>query len=118
MFGHHFTSIAGTGPIVGPALAIIWGWVPALLWVAVLLAYCYAASVLPVWLLLQPREYINIACVAASGFHCLVSSGTSSKQLRCEPDAQFVGCGAMLLEGFLAVLVFERPGAAAPNSIR
>jgi len=33
VFGHHFTSIAGTGPIVGPALAIIWGWVPALLWV-------------------------------------------------------------------------------------
>ena len=35
IFGHHFTSIAGTGPIVGPAIAIIWGWVPALLWVFV-----------------------------------------------------------------------------------
>ena len=33
IFGHHFTSIAGTGPIVGPALAVIWGWLPALLWV-------------------------------------------------------------------------------------
>ena len=33
IFGHHYTSIAGTGPIVGPAIAIIWGWVPALLWV-------------------------------------------------------------------------------------
>ena len=33
VFGHHFTSIAGTGPIVGPAIAVIWGWVPALLWV-------------------------------------------------------------------------------------
>jgi len=33
LFGHHYTSIAGTGPIVGPALGIIWGWVPALLWV-------------------------------------------------------------------------------------
>jgi len=33
LFGHHFTSIAGTGPIVGPAIAIIWGWVPALVWV-------------------------------------------------------------------------------------
>jgi len=33
IFGHHFTSIAGTGPIMGPAIAIIWGWVPALLWV-------------------------------------------------------------------------------------
>lgn len=35
IFGHHFTSIAGTGPIVGPAVAIIWGWVPALTWVFV-----------------------------------------------------------------------------------
>ncbi|HUG09440.1 MAG TPA: carbon starvation CstA family protein, partial [Opitutaceae bacterium] len=33
VFGHHFTSIAGTGPIVGPAIAIMWGWLPALLWV-------------------------------------------------------------------------------------
>ncbi len=33
LFGHHFTSIAGTGPIVGPAIAIMWGWLPALLWV-------------------------------------------------------------------------------------
>ena len=33
IFGHHFTSIAGTGPIVGPAIGIIWGWVPAILWV-------------------------------------------------------------------------------------
>jgi carbon starvation protein len=133
-------------------------------WVAVLLAYCYAASVLRVWVLLQPRDYINslqlisslalvvagvvvaalaggvppgpdaaraplelvapalnldpagappilpflfvtIACGAVSGFHCLVSSGTSSKQLNCETDAQFVGYGAMLLEGFLATLV-------------
>ncbi len=35
IFGHHFTSIAGTGPIVGPAIAIIWGWVPAVIWVFV-----------------------------------------------------------------------------------
>ena len=34
VFGHHFTSIAGTGPIVGPAIAVMWGWLPALLWVA------------------------------------------------------------------------------------
>ena len=300
VFGHHFTSIAGTGPIVGPALAVIWGWVPALLWVllgsvfigavhdfgslvislrnkgqtigdvagrilaprarflflgilflaltivlaifglviaavfrnypsaifpclvqvplaliigvflhrkgmhlllpslialavmyltiffgdvgflgvfnqalrawstitwvAVLLVYSYVASVLPVWTLLQPRDYINslqllsalalvllglivaafvggaplaegamrpelklvapafrlsvegapwifpflfvtVACGAISGFHCLVSSGTSSKQLRNEKDAQFVGYGSMLTEGFLATLV-------------
>ncbi|MDB9741711.1 carbon starvation protein A [Akkermansiaceae bacterium] len=300
VFGHHFTSIAGTGPIVGPALAVMWGWVPALLWVlfgsifigavhdlgslvvslrnkgqtvgdvagkvitkrlrllfllilalaltlvlaifglviavvfriypaaitpcliqiplalivgsiahkkginilipsiisliimylsviygdisflndfneylknwdvmtwvGVLLIYSYIASVLPVWTLLQPRDYINslqlisalglvvvglfyaglfggspidgirppleivapaleqnvtaknlplifpflfvtIACGAISGFHCLVSSGTSSKQLKCETDAKFVGYGSMLTEGFLAVLV-------------
>jgi carbon starvation protein len=130
---------------------------PLWLWTAVLLAYCYAASVMPVWILLQPRDYINslqlisslglivaaiavvgivgvdgapleivapavdwnpvnappmwpvlfitIACGAISGFHCLVSSGTSSKQLKCETDAQFVGYGSMLTEGFLAVLV-------------
>jgi len=35
VFGHHFTSIAGTGPIVGPAIGIIWGWAPALIWVFV-----------------------------------------------------------------------------------
>ena len=137
---------------------------PIIVWVGVLLVYSYIASVLPVWTLLQPRDYINslqllsalglvlvgllvagfiggapvdgvgerppldivapavrtapegapwifpflfvtIACGAISGFHCLVSSGTSSKQLRCETDAQFVGYGSMLTEGFLAVLV-------------
>ena len=302
IFGHHFTSIAGTGPIVGPALAVVWGWLPALLWVIfgsiligavhdfgslvisirnqgqtvgdvagrvlaprarllflsilfmaltivlaifglviasvfrmypsaifpciiqipiaiaigilihrkgtnilipciialltmylsvyfgnsgaldtfnstlsgwsiitwviVLLLYCYFASVLPVWTLLQPRDFINslqllstiglvlsglivagiwgvsyinedtrtsleiiapiarvgenspegapwifpflfitIACGAISGFHCLVSSGTTSKQISSEKDAQFIGYGSMLTEGFLAVLV-------------
>lgn len=292
VFGHHFTSIAGTGPIVGPAIAVFWGWLPALLWVllgsifigavhdfgalvvsmrnrgqtvgevagrlisprtkilflltlffaltivlaifglviagifanypesvlavwislpiavvfgllvrrgstsllpmsvvsliliylavyvgayhlpidlveygvenpimwwtVILLAYCAVASVLPVWLLLQPRDYVNshqlfvilallmiglavatlsgqadlyssapaiaksipsnappiwpflfitIACGAISGFHCLVSSGTSSKQLSKETDAQAIGYGSMLLEGALAVVV-------------
>ncbi|MCC6143550.1 MAG: carbon starvation protein A, partial [Candidatus Hydrogenedentes bacterium] len=119
------------------------------LWTVLLLVYCFLASVLPVWLLLQPRDYINshqllvalflllaglvvahpplvapamhgnvpgappilpflfitIACGAVSGFHCLVSSGTSSKQLERETDAQYVGYGAMLLEGALAVIV-------------
>jgi len=288
IFGHHFTSIAGTGPIVGPAIAIIWGWVPALLWVFVgsivmgavhdfgtlvismrnqgksiseftakyinkrarflffiivflalwiiiaifgliiaiifsmyptsvaavwlqipialglgyfiykrgsnvivssfiavvllyvlvvmgrfiplempalfgipatgiwtilLLIYAYIASVLPVTTLLQPRDFINayqlliammlltagvlfsslggklelvapalqmnpvgappmwpflfitIACGAISGFHSLVSSGTSAKQVRNEKDAMFVGYGSMLIEGVLAILV-------------
>lgn len=119
------------------------------IWTFFLLIYCFLASVLPVWLLLQPRDYINshqlflalamlilglliarpelaapafvssvpgappifpflfitIACGAVSGFHCMVSSGTSSKQLNLETDAQYVGYGGMLLEGALAVLV-------------
>ncbi len=130
---------------------------PVVIWTIILLIYCYIASVLPVWLLLQPRDYVNshqlivalgllvlgvavagftnqadinsapayvpvderplgappllpflfitIACGAISGFHCLVSSGTTSKQLSKETDAQFVGYGAMLMEGVLAVLV-------------
>ena len=288
IFGHHFTSIAGTGPIVGPAIAIIWGWLPAILWVFIgsavmgavhdfgsliismrnqgksiseftskyisartrvfffiivflaiwiviavfglviaiifyiyptsvlavwlqipiaiylghliykkgknvglwsivaviimyvtiilgsyfpiemptvfgipatgvwtilLLIYAYIASVLPVTTLLQPRDFINayqliiamillmlgvivssftgklevvapviqltpqeappmwpflfvtIACGAISGFHSLVASGTSAKQVKSEKDSFFVGYGSMLVEGFLATLV-------------
>jgi carbon starvation protein len=129
---------------------------PVVVWTIVLMAYCFLASVLPVWVLLQPRDYINshqlivalgllvlgvlvagftgqvdlaasapavastipigappiwpflfitIACGAVSGFHCLVSSGTTSKQIANEPDAQYVAYGSMLLEGALAVLV-------------
>lgn len=128
---------------------------PVVIWTLLLFVYCYAASTMPVWKLLQPRDYINshqliiclalvvfgigaatffheggapivapavqmhpagappilpflfitIACGAISGFHCLVASGTTSKQIASEPDAQFVGYGAMLTEGFLAVLV-------------
>ena len=52
-----------------------------------------------------PFLFITIACGAISGFHCLVSSGTSSKQLKNETDAQAIGYGAMLLEGALAVMV-------------
>lgn len=125
-------------------------------WTMVLLVYCFFASVLPVWLMLQPRDYINshqlvvalallmlgavvagatgqadlgnsapainqelpsdappvwpflfitIACGACSGFHCLVSSGTTSKQVDKETDAQYVAYGSMLLEGGLAVMV-------------
>jgi carbon starvation protein len=288
IFGHHFTSIAGTGPIVGPAIAIIWGWLPAIIWVfigsivmgavhdfgaliismrnqgksiseytakyindrtkiffflivflelwiviaifglviavvftmypasvipvwleipiavylgyliykkgknimtwsiiavltmyatmilgyylpfkmpaiagipatgvwtIILLTYAFIASVLPVTTLLQPRDFINshqlvialallvlgvlfaafggkleivapalqtspakappmwpflfitIACGAISGFHSLVSSGTSAKQVRDETDSLFVGYGSMLMEGTLATLV-------------
>jgi len=286
LFGHHFTSIAGTGPIVGPAIAIIWGWVPALIWILIgsifmgaihdfgsmvislrnegrtigdlagsiigprvkflfmliiffalwiviaifgvviasvfsifpasvipvwfqlpiaiwlgfmvykkgkshitfgliatvlmyativigaytsdmlptlsvgawvvlLLIYAYVASTLPVTVLLQPRDYINafqlciamallllgivvthppmvapatnwhpegapaifpllfitVACGAISGFHCLVSSGTSSKQCDNEASAQGISFGGMLLEGMLAVIVLIACGA-------
>ena len=123
-------------------------------WVWVLLGYGFIASVLPVWLLLQPRDYINsfqlyialglmvaglavaaatgmefnvidapaindpqgappmvpflfvtIACGAVSGFHSLVSSGTTVRQLDKETDALPIGFGAMLTEGALAILV-------------
>ena len=288
IFGHHFTSIAGTGPIVGPAIGVIWGWLPALIWVFVgtivmgavhdfgslvmslrnqgksiseitskyvnnrtrtifflivllelwiviaifaliialifamypqavfpvwmeipiaillgyliykrggnvglftflavflmyitvivghflplamptiagipatgvwcilLFIYAFIASTLPVTTLLQPRDYINawqlfvamallvigvivagargmltvvapavqavpegapplwpmlfitIACGAISGFHSLVSSGTSAKQVKTEEDALFVGYGSMVFEGVLATVV-------------
>lgn len=119
------------------------------LWTVLILCYCFLASVLPVWLLLQPRDYISslqlyvalfalaagliiaappivapalgsvgegmpplmpflfitIACGAVSGFHSVVSSGTSSKQIDNERDAQFIGYGSMLVEAVLAVLV-------------
>jgi carbon starvation protein len=129
---------------------------PVVIWTLLLLAYCYVASTLPVWLLLQPRDLVNshqlfvglavlligllwagligatdlfasadpiatsvpsdappmlpflfitIACGACSGFHCLVSSGTSSKQIADERDSQLVGYGSMLLESALAVVV-------------
>ncbi len=288
IFGHHFTSIAGTGPIVGPAIGVIWGWLPAVIWVLVgtmvmgavhdfgalvislrnqgksisevtgnyinkrtrtifffivllelwiviaifglviavifsmypqsvfpvwceipiaialgyllykkgmnvnvatfiavflmyvtvvlghwipitlptigsmgptgtwtiiLLIYAFIASTLPVTTLLQPRDYMNawqlfvamtlliigvlasafagklsivapavqlhpegapsmwpflfitIACGAISGFHALVASGTSAKQVSKEPDAVAVGYGSMIMEGTLATLV-------------
>jgi carbon starvation protein len=122
---------------------------PLLLWMVVLFGYAFIASVVPVQRLLQPRDYLNshqlliamallilglgvarppmeapafvahpqgappltpflfviIACGAISGFHSLVSSGTTSKQLAKEKDSLFVGYGAMLFEGGLAVLV-------------
>ena len=130
------------------------GMPPTGIWVIILLIYAWIASTLPVTTLLQPRDYINawqlfiamgllvsgtviaslsgglplvapainsnppantppiwpymfviIACGAISGFHSLVASGTSSKQISTEPDSLFVGYGSMLLESFLAVLV-------------
>jgi carbon starvation protein len=115
-------------------------------WIVILLIYCYIASTLPVWKLLQPRDYINshqlvvglimlyaglaflrpeltapmtnevsdvswfpllfitIACGAISGFHGLVASGTTSKQLDKETDARFVGYLGSVGEGILAII--------------
>lgn len=118
------------------------------LWILILFAYCGVASMLPVWMLLQPRDYINgmqlavgvamlfiavlisapdmtapmfnrnlpentpgifpllfvtIACGAISGFHGLVSSGTTSKQVDKETDARFIGYGGAVGEGLLAL---------------
>ncbi|WP_078553600.1 carbon starvation protein A [Bacillus alkalicellulosilyticus] len=116
-------------------------------WIIILMVYVYIASTLPVWKLLQPRDYINshqlivgllilylglflsnpsitapmtnstsdvswfpllfitIACGAISGFHGLVSSGTTSKQLNNETDARFVGYLGAVGEGLLALIV-------------
>jgi len=117
-------------------------------WIAILLVYIFVASTTPVWILLQPRDYLNsfllyammigavlglvitrpvlrlapvtsfnvngqwlfpmlfvtVACGAISGFHSLVGSGTSSKQLDKESDTKLIGYGSMLIEGVLAIV--------------
>ena len=60
----------------------------------------------------MPFLFVVIACGAISGFHALVSSGTSSKQCYSEVDARFVGYGSMLMEGVLATLVIIAVAAA------
>lgn len=132
-------------------------------WEVLLLGYCLVASLIPVWLLLQPRGYlggwflylvmgvallgtlfggqpaqypalhldglasafngklllpvlfITVACGACSGFHGIISSGTTSKQLRRQSDARAVGYGAMLLEGLVAVLALATVMVLAPG---
>jgi len=54
-----------------------------------------------------PLLFITVACGACSGFHAIVSSGTTSKQLRIEPDARPIGYGGMLLEGLVALLALS-----------
>ena len=61
--------------------------------------------------LIIPMLFVVIACGAISGFHALVSSGTSCKQCSNETDARFVGYGGMLMEGSLSVLVIIACGA-------
>jgi carbon starvation protein len=159
-----FVPAVGLAIWLGPALPIdlrAGGDVASLHWAWLILAYCGIASVLPVWLLLQPRGYlggfflyvtlgggllglllsnpevqwpaftgftgsngqplvpflfITIACGACSGFHGLVCSGTTSKQLDREPDAHAVGFGGMLLEGVVALLALACVMTLAPGS--
>jgi carbon starvation protein len=123
---------------------------PQTSWAVVIMVYCFIASLLPMWMLLQPRGYlggfvlymalaigvigiffggfeiqqpvstgaplagvsgsvlpflfVTIACGACSGFHGLVCSGTTSKQIAKESDCKPVGYGGMLLEGFVALI--------------
>lgn len=144
------------GTVVGVILLFICVWLgnvfPIQLsvntWIVILGIYIFIASVAPVWILLQPRDYLNsfllyamiagavvglivyrpsiqldtvtsfnvggqylfpmlfvtVACGAISGFHSLVGSGTTSKQIDNEKDARPVGYGSMLVEGVLAVV--------------
>jgi len=138
-------------PVTGVS-ASSWSWT--------LLVYAFAASVLPVWLLLQPRDFLNslllylamfcmlagffimgpawvapavnmhpegapsmfpflfivIACGAVSGFHGMVASGTTAKQLNKETDATFVGYFGMVGESLLAMLAVLATTAGAFTS--
>ena len=132
-----------------------------LTWDIILIAYIFAASTMPVWLLLQPRDYlcsfllyamlagaligiiivrpamvipastgfvvgegaktqylfpmlfVIVACGAVSGFHSLVASGTSSKQVDNEKDTKLIGYGGMLIEGVVAIIALIAVGYVA-----
>lgn len=130
-------------------------------WLYVVFAYMFMAAVMPMWLLMEPRDYlsvflllgmiasgvigviftnpsielpafngfvvngqplfpilfITIACGAVSGFHSLVSSGTSSKTVSNEKDMLFIGYGSMLIESILAVVSLIVVGAAATGGV-
>lgn len=129
-------------------------------WFAIVMVYVFFAAIAPVSLLLQPRDYLNsylligvmimavcgilvyqpsmampaftsfntdlgllfpilfvtIACGAVSGFHSLVSSGTSSKQINRESDARIIGYGSMLVEGVLAIVALITAAYLAPSA--
>lgn len=136
-------------PLTAENMPLLIGDDPSKTWDLILIAYVFIASTLPVWLLLQPRDYlssfllygsvlggfigmllggfalaypafagwhdpalgslfpilfITVACGACSGFHSIVASGTSSKQLDKEKDARMVGYGGMLIEALVAVI--------------
>ena len=132
-------------------------------WIYIVMAYLFLASVLPMWLLMQPRDYmttfmllgmivgavagvivahpamklnafngfsitgatgtstlfptlfVTIACGAVSGFHSLVSSGTSSKTVSNEKDMPMIGYGAMVVESLLGIVALVVVGAVAVN---
>ncbi len=137
------------GPLVPLVLPGVESLSSVVLWDGIILGYCFVASILPVWLLLQPRGYlggiflyvallaglvgltlggvtiqypafvgsrsasgfplfpmlfVTVACGACSGFHGLVSSGTTSKQVSREGDCRLIGYGGMLLEGLVAFI--------------
>lgn len=146
----------GISSVIGVTLLFICIWLgnifPLALskntWVGILMVYIFIASVAPVWILLQPRDYLNsyllyamiigavlgllimrpamvspavtsfnvggqwlfpmlfvtVACGAISGFHSLVGSGTTSKQIDNEMDTKLIGYGSMLIEGVLATI--------------
>ncbi|HKL10565.1 MAG TPA: carbon starvation protein A [Clostridia bacterium] len=150
------------GSVIGIGLLVVCIWLgmtfPLVLskttWIFFLLVYIFIASVTPVWILLQPRDYLNsfllyamiigavlglifyapsmqltpyagfkvggqylfpmlfitIACGAISGFHSLVGSGTTSKQISNEKDAMLIGYGGMLIECVLAVIALITAG--------
>ena len=131
-------------------------------WIYIVMAYLFLASVLPMWLLMQPRDYmttfmllgmiigavvgvlvahpsmklnayngfnvggsslfpplfVTIACGAVSGFHSLVSSGTSSKTISNEKDMPMVGYGAMVVESLLGIVSLVVVGAVAVNGTK
>ncbi len=140
--------VAAETPALQWSLPAAFGFTPNQIWVAFLLAYSFVTCLLPVWVLLQPRDFINshqlfvglatiylaifvanpeltapavnlaaqdtsgpvfpmlfvtIACGAISGFHALVSSGTTSKQVASFRHARQIGFGAMLGEGCVAL---------------
>ena len=156
LFTHYFKPSAKLQFVVGLVLFVVimvlGTYVPVMasrnVWIFVIFAYIFAASVTPMWLLMEPRDYLStflfvgmiiaavvgvlianptmnsqafvgfevngsyifptlfvtIACGAVSGFHSLVSSGTSSKLVKNEKDMKLVGYGSMLLEALLATV--------------
>ncbi len=130
-------------------------------WILVIFVYIFVASVAPVWILLQPRDYLNsfllyfmmiaavigifltnptvqlepftgwkvegntlfpflfitVACGAISGFHSLVGSGTTSKQLNTEKDAKLIGYGSMLIECVLAAIALIAVGYLTKDGV-